>query len=100
MNSERIKIIRAFDETNGTGILDVSHAGSVVEKARRMAQTDKMVAISMKGITSMSIPVATKLYQDILKERGIAKKVAFVGSSPYIQQIMRKGIVVAIKDEL
>ncbi len=91
-NSNKIRLINAYDSTNNTGVLNSNQARIIAEQARSLARTDGVVAISMKGITSMSILTAVELCNEITKERGLAKKVAIVGSSPYISRIIGIGM--------
>lgn len=97
VQKRKIKLVRAYDSTQNTGVLEINHAHTIVEKVRSMAQTDGMVAISMKGITSMSPITAAELCQEIKRDKKLTNKVAIVGSTPYINQIIGMGMRKASK---
>ena len=87
-----IEVISAFKASNQTGVLTPLQARSLSTQARNLASSGKAVAISMRGISSMSIDASTALCSDLVLDKNIASRVLIVGSTPYIDQIVGMGL--------
>ncbi len=87
-----IEVISAFKASNQTGVLTPMQARTISSQAHKLANEGKAVAISMRGISSMSIDASTALCSGLVENHDIASKVLIVGSTPYIDQIVGMGL--------
>lgn len=85
-----IELISAFSVSGSTGVLTIEHIKDLANQAQKYAESNKMVAISMKNISSLSLDASTTLYSE-LKQKNLTKKVVIVGSTPYVRQIISRG---------
>ena len=97
MNIPNIQYVDAYKLSGQTGVLTSNQSRLIVEQARSLSRSADVVAISMKGISSLSINTAAELCADIISDKELATKIAITGSTPYVRQIIGIGMRNATK---
>lgn len=87
----KIDVIKAAVISGSTNISEFA-SQKIAKQAKEKAQAGSIVAISMDGISSMSLDASTLLCSQLLSNQELAKRILIEGGTPYINQIIRAGI--------
>lgn len=90
-NGEKKETIKAFVVSGSTNISAVT-SQKIAKQAQEKALAGKIVAISMDGISSMSLDASTLLCSQLWSNQELAKRILIKGGTPYINKIIRAGI--------